>query len=73
MEHKVDDRRNRVSISNSVHRYIHTKLYYSSIFKNFSPLTDSSASNKAQIILRLKKFEIILSELSKVVKLFVGV
>lgn len=73
MEHKVDDRRNRVSISNSVHRYIHTKLYYSSIYKNFSPFTDSSASNKAQIILRLKKFEIILSELSKVVKLFVGV
>ncbi len=40
LEHKVDDRRNRVSISNSVHRYIHTKLYYFSIFKNFSPLTD---------------------------------
>ncbi len=66
---KVQDSNNKVMISNMVHRYIHTKLYYQSLYYNLDKkLLGERFAYQAKVILILGKYRMILKGLSDTVK-----
>ena len=66
---KVQDSNNKVMISNMVHRYIHTKLYYQSLYYNLDKkLLGERFAYQAKVILILGKYHAILKGLSDTVK-----
>lgn len=67
----IDVKINKVTIINSLHRYIHTKLYYLSIYINFpKTIKDNTPVNVARTTATLGVYKEILEGLSKTVKKF---
>ncbi len=66
---KIEDPENKVSISNTLHRYLHTKIYYTSLDMNFNQnLIPETPSNTMKVIALLRKYRVILKGLSEFVK-----
>ena len=60
----LDVEPNYAYISNTLHRYIHTRLYYGSIYINFQGLVEENEKNKRTILIRLGMYRKILEGLS---------